>query len=297
VPELNDILQRLQVSLGRREDEPVPLTGGITNRNYRVRFAAEEYVVRVHGKDTDLLGIDREAECRAAEAAAGLGIAPPIAASIEGALVTRFLRSRELAPGELSQRVGEVALALRSFHESGVELPVGFDVLALLQRYSDLVRARGGELPPAYGDAAAAAARIVGALPPCEPRPCHNDLLPGNLLCTLDGHLMLVDWEYAGMGHPYFDLGNLSVNNDLDEDAERRLLTAYHGEPCSRARLAALKLARILSDAREAAWGVIQGRISSLEFDFDGYAAQHFERLRAAVRAADFEDWLACAAA
>ncbi len=30
---------------------------------------------------------------------------------------------------------------------------------------------------------------------------------------------MIVDWEYAGMGHPCFDLGNLAVNNDFDEAA------------------------------------------------------------------------------
>jgi thiamine kinase-like enzyme len=297
VPELNDILQRLQVALGPREGAPVALDGGITNRNYRVRFAGEDYVVRLHGSETGLLGIDRAAERQAAEAAAELGIAPAIAAGVDGALVTRFLAARELRPGELSARVDELARALHSFHESGVELPVSFDVPALLESYTRVVRERGGTVPPEYGEAAVVAARIARALPPSRPRPCHNDLLPGNLLCTVDGQLMLVDWEYAGMGHPYFDLGNLSVNNELDEDAERRLLAAYHGEPCTRPRLAALKLARLLSDAREAAWGVLQARISSLDFDFDGYAAKHFDRLRAAAQAADFEDWLGSAAA
>ena len=43
--------------------------------------------------------------------------------------------------------------------------------------------------------------------------------------------MLIVDWEYAGMGHPCFDLGNLSVNNDFDEAADERLLRAYYGEP------------------------------------------------------------------
>jgi thiamine kinase-like enzyme len=296
VPELNDILQRLEAELGRCEREPIPLSGGITNRNFRVRFAGADYVVRLHGLDTELLGIDRESERAAAEAAAALGIAPPIAAVVDGALVARFTAPRELGAGELAARVGEVAHALRAFHDSGVELPVSFDVPALLESYAAQVSGRGRSLPPAYGEAAAAAGRISRALPLERPSPCHNDLLPGNLLCAaLDGRLLLVDWEYAGMGHPYFDLGNLSVNNGLDEDAERRLLAAYHGEPCSRGRLAALKLARVLSDAREAAWGVIQGEISALDFDFAGYAAEHFERLGAVVRGPDFEEWLASA--
>ena len=80
---------------------------------------------------------------------------------------------------------------------------------------------------------------------------------------------MIVDWEYAGMGDPRFDLGNLSINNDFDEAMNERLLSAYHGEPPVRRRRAALKLMRVLSDAREAAWGVVQGAVSELDFDFE----------------------------
>ncbi len=78
--------------------------------------------------------------------------------------------------------------------------------------------------------------------------------------------IVLVDWEYAGMGHRLFDLGNVSVNNEFDEQADERLLEAYFGEPPTPARRAALALMRIMSDAREAAWGVVQGAISELRF-------------------------------
>ena len=100
---------------------------------------------------------------------------------------------------------------------------------------------------------------------------------------------MLVDWEYAGMGDPRFDLGNLSVNNDFDDGDDERLLGAYYGGPPSDPQRAALKLMRVLSDAREAAWGVVQGAVSELDFDFDGYAqralrADRGDGRRAAVR-------------
>ncbi len=97
------------------------------------------------------------------------------------------------------------------------------------------------------------------------------------------------------MGHPCFDLGNLSVNNDFDDADDERLLRAYHGEPPSDARRAELALMRILSDAREAAWGVVQAEVSELDFDFDRYARTHFERLRAAVEQPQLEEWLAAA--
>jgi thiamine kinase-like enzyme len=109
--------------------------------------------------------------------------------------------------------------------------------------------------------------------------------------------MLIVDWEYAGMGHPYFDLGNLSVNNDFNEDTDERLLRAYRGAPVTDAHRATLALMRILSDAREAAWGVVQAEISELDFDFDRYARTHFERLGAAVEQPQLEEWLAVAGA
>ena len=86
--------------------------------------------------------------------------------------------------------------------------------------------------------------------------------------------LWIVDWEYAGMGDPAFDLANFAVNNGLDEDGDRVLLGAYGG-----ADPGVHLLMRFVSDYREAMWGVVQQAVSALDFDFAAYAAEHFERL------------------
>ncbi|HEV2922536.1 MAG TPA: choline/ethanolamine kinase family protein [Solirubrobacteraceae bacterium] len=294
--ELNDILQRLEASLGPLTGQPSELGGGITNRNFRVTLGSVDYVIRRPGKDTDLLGIDREAERLATEAAAVLGIAPAVAAALDDCLVTRFIACVPLPARELAERVQEIAQALRRFHESATILPTSFRVPDLLARYTAIVRKRGGAVPAAYMRTIAIAARIETALPPAGARPCHNDLLPGNLIRARDGgQILIVDWEYAGMGDPRFDLGNLSINNGFDEATDDRLLSAYYGTPPSDATRAALKLMRVMSDAREAAWGVVQGEVSELDFDFEGYGGEHFERLQATVEQPQFEHWLACA--
>ena len=52
---------------------------------------------------------------------------------------------------------------------------------------------------------------------------------------------------------------------------------------------------RLMSDAREAAWGVVQQSISELDFDFEGYAAKHFERLLEAAGRPTYAEWLTVA--
>ncbi len=295
--ELTVIVNRLQDRLGRVVGSPQPLDGGITNRNYRVRFGQRDYVVRLPGRDTGLLGISREAERLANETAAGLGFAPPVAAGGDDYLVTDFLVCEPVDPNALRAGPEAVARALRAFHESGVELPARFWVPELLDQYAAIVGQRGGSLPDAYAPTQALARQIAEVLPLDRPLPCHDDLLPANLLQLAPGSgappsIVLVDWEYAGMGHHLFDLGNLAVNNDFDTAAEDRLLTAYFDAPPTGARRAALALMRIMSDAREAAWGVIQSVISELDFDFDGYAAKHFDRLLAKAADPQFDEWL-----
>ena len=123
-----------------------------------------------------------------------------------------------------------------------------------------------------------------------ELRPCHNDLLNANFID--DGErIRIVDWEYAGMGDPFFDLGNFSVNHDLAPDEDAILLEAYEREVRG-PRLARLALMRIVSDFREAMWGVLQQGISTLDVDFVAYADEHFERLLHNASGPAFEEHL-----
>jgi thiamine kinase-like enzyme len=293
--DLPGILIALEPHLGPLHGDAVPLSGGITNRNYRASFGDHDCVVRVPGNDTELLGIDREAERMAAREAARLGIAPELLYADEECSVTAFVDAQPSDAESLRADPGPVAQALRAFHDSSLQLPSRFWVPELLSTYAELVKARGVRLPADYGRAQDLVARIAAVLPLSDPVPCHDDLLAGNVLQGAAG-VLLVDWEYAGTGHRLFDLGNLAVNNDFDDEAEERLLEAYLGAGAPPGTRAGLKLMRIVSDAREAAWGVVQGLISELDFDFDEYAGQHFERLHEAAADPRLKGWMDAAA-
>ena len=292
MPELSSLLERLEHQLGPVGGSPVPLSGGITNRNYRLSLGGRDCVLRLPGQDTGLLGIDRAAERLAAERAASLGIGPELLYADGDCVVTAFVSGPPVDLERLRADPSQVARALRRFHDSGLELPARFWIPDLLRVYAGVVAERGGTLPPAYAGAQALVERIARTLPLDDPVPCHDDLLAGNLI-QAEACVLIVDWEYAGIGHRYFDLGNLAVNNGFDERAERLLLEAYFGQPVALDRLAALRLFRLVSDAREAAWGVVQSVVSELDFDFSGYAEEHFERLeRAAANPRQIEEYL-----
>jgi thiamine kinase-like enzyme len=304
IPELTEVVARVTALLGPREGSVIQLEGGITNRNFRVNFGGTNYVVRLPGKRTGILGIDRTAECIANKAAAGLGMAPGVAAMFEepSCLVTLFVDGREMTADELRQPgvLAEVARDLRKFHDSGTELPTDFDSFRLVEQYAESGRSNGSEPPDGYDDALSAAKRIEKAVRDQDdhrPVPSHNDLLTANFLRDSGGPIQLIDWEYAGMGDRWFDLGNFAVNNELDDGQEDQLLEAYFGEPPDERRRATLKLFRFMSDFREAMWGVVQAGVSELDFDFRDYAQKHFDRLERARSDPRFEEWIEAARA
>ena len=275
--------------------EVTPIAAGITNRNFRVDVDGSAYVVRLPGADTDLLGIDREAEHQAALAAAAAGVGPEVVAFLPepGVLVTRFvgganIPAEDLRRAEVLERVVE---SIRRFHACP-PIPATFPVFRIVEGYRDVAASRGIRVPEEYRDAHAVATEIEHAFraAPAPELTCHDDLLNANLL--LDGdHVWLVDFEYAGVGDPWFDLANFSINNDLDDAARELLLGRYFGEVGETHR-ARLGLMRIVSDLREAMWGVVQQALSTLDVDYVGYASKHFSRCLESANDRRVSGWL-----
>jgi thiamine kinase-like enzyme len=255
------------------------LSGGITNRNYKVDVDGAAFVLRMGGQNTSLLGIDRATEHAASLRAAEIGVGPEVEAFIEpeGWLVTRFIEGRSVPPEEIRRPAGirRVAAVLHKIHGAAA-IPGRFDAHAVVDQYRIEALAHGVSVPPEFVAAHEVSERIRAARGPQAAVPCHNDLLNANFLD--DGEIRIVDWEYAGMGDRFFDLANLSVNHEFGLDEDRMLVAAYFGEE-KPGDLASLRLMRFMSDFREAMWGVLQSGISELDFDFKEYAAKHFHRM------------------
>jgi thiamine kinase-like enzyme len=270
-----------------------PLSGGITNRNYVVEFEGDDYVVRIPGERTQLLGIDRKCEGQAAQRAADLGIGPPVFGELPrvGTQITQFIPGRHLEDTEFIDRIDDVVDLLKRFHESG-PLDGQFPIHRVVEWHARDASSHGAIPPPAYERLHQQSRHIERAFAaaPTPLVPCHNDLLPANVLFAAD-RVWLLDYEYAGMNDVFFDLANLSVNGGLPRAADERLLTRYFGG-LNASRWARLQLMKVMSEFREGMWAVVQQAISSLDTDFVAYADDHLGRCEQLVGSPSFAQWL-----
>lgn len=293
-------VERLVRESGLFADQPVqirPLSGGITNRNFVASTDHGEYVIRIPGERTELLGIDRAHEAEAAMRAAELGIGPAVLGMLEavGTLVTELVEGHHLEPTPFIERIGDVVDLIHRFHDSG---PLGgaFPIHRVVEWHARDASARGVMAPKAYERLHQLSRRIEAAFAraPTPLVPCHNDLLPGNVLFA-DDRVWLLDFEYAGMNDVFFDLGNLSVNGELNQEADERLLTLYFGQ-ITKSSWARLQLMKMMSEFREGMWAVVQQAISTLDTDFVSYANERLSNCERLASRPEFEAWLSDAA-
>src|SRR3990172_1885846 len=154
-----------------------PLGGGITNLNYRVDVDGQAFVVRIPGRDSEHLGIDRRREYACNVAAHQVGVAPDVVAFLDdaGVLVTRFVRGRELVEEEMHRpgTLSRVAAALRSYHD-GPDFPGVFSPFQTVRDYLATAAPRGALLPARFDWMLVQADRLeaaMGAPPPPRPPP------------------------------------------------------------------------------------------------------------------------------
>ena len=257
-----------------------PLEGGITNHNFVLTIGDERLVLRIAGKDTEHLGIDRRREEAAARMAARAGIGPGGRDLRRAGGLPRHAvhRRRPHSPGPMRTPdvTARAAAALRTIHRSD-PIPGRFDAHAVVVDYWRTAVGRGVRMPDDVAWAQDVSERIREVRGLQSVVPCHNDLLNANFIDDGD-RIRIVDWEYAGMGDRFFDLANFSINHEFTPDDDARLLEAYFGE-VRPDHADALRLMRFMSDFREAMWGVVQQAVSELDVDFVAYAEEHFARL------------------
>ncbi|HET8785667.1 MAG TPA: choline/ethanolamine kinase family protein [Candidatus Limnocylindrales bacterium] len=277
-----------------------PIAAGLTNQNYRVEVDGTPYFVRLPGQSTDLLAVDRANELHNTRAAAAAGAGPRVIDHdpASGALVLEWLDARTMSNAAFQEAgmPARIAESLRRLH-AGPRFRDDFDMFRLSEYYLRVADARSIRIPEGYRDELPKVALIEAALAarPMATVPCHNDLLAENYLD--DGSkLWIVDYEYSGNNDPTFELGNTAQELGFDAARQEELCAAYFGE-ATPALLARMRLQMIMSDVGWTLWAAIQAAISTIDYDFWGWAQERWDRASTAFHRDDFDDRLAEAVA
>ena len=272
----------------------VTISGGITNRNYKLESEYGAFMLRIAGERTELLGIDRANEFSSSQIAfrTGIGTEPIAFLEAHAAILSRYIPDAlTLDPESATARLERIVPRLRAFHDAPA-IATKFSPFETVRNYQTLALEHGVRFPNDLPRILEQMTRIETVLAPhARACPCHNDLLPANFLD--DGKkIWIIDWEYAGNGNPFFDLGNLAVNLELSDRDCERLLELYFGR-IDLKLVSQLNLMRLVSDLREAFWGFLQSGISTLEMDFVEYGNKHLERFRLNAAREEFAKWMA----
>jgi len=252
--------------------------------------------MRLPGRSTELLSIDRANEVFNTRAAATTGIGPRMLEHVAGfdVMVLEFIAGPTMSAQALQSNRMAARMA-HSFHRlhAAPRFLGDFNMFRLIEHYLAIVDEHGVAIPDGYREWLPAVEDIeravsVAALPQV---PCHNDLLCENFID--DGaSLRIVDYELSGNNDPCFDLGNTAQEAEFDQDLRAALCEAYFGRVDPQ-QLARMNLFALMSDVGWTLWGAIQAKISAVDYDFRGYYTGRWERAMEVLRSDRLKRWMA----
>lgn len=273
-----------------------PLSGGLTNSNFKVEVDGAPYFVRVPGASTELLAIDRANEYHNTKAASQAGVAPKIFYHLPeyNVMVIEFLNGKTMSKDSLNEsgQPTRMARAIKRLH-AGERFLLDFNMFRLTEYYLSLCRDRAIKIPDGYRERMLTVSAIEEAMnvKPLATVPCNNDLLAENYID--DGNqLWLIDYEYSGNNDPTFELGNTCQEMQFNDVQIAEVCAAYFGE-ARPDMIARMKLNMIMSDVGWGLWAAIQANISTIDFDFWGWAIERWGRAEEKMDSREFEGWLA----
>lgn len=188
--------------------------GGDSNLSFVVSDGSRDWVLRINNPLRDI-GINRDNERLALQAAHGAGISPLPNFYTSEVLVTPFLAGQQASLENLPQ-IGGLFYRIHS-------LPITLTPINLLQHLKNYYEKATPEpnLKDCYQ-------HIVDLYPTeiVDLKPCHNDCLLPNMIESEHG-LTIIDWEYAAAADPAYDFAVFSSTYELSQAQLRLLLSAY----------------------------------------------------------------------
>lgn len=281
-----------------REIRYQPVSGGISNANWRVNVAnsPKDFFVKVPGRGTEMF-TDRYYAHDASRKAYESGFGVPVVDFLpdEGVEIFEFIEGYRAANNidffDRTIRLNSLK-ALKAFNDSN-SLALTKTIFDMIEEHFAQIAKLGGNVPPdfawlkrKYRDARAALEASGLDLVPCM-----NDTIAGNFMIGPTNDIVIVDFEYASNNERSYELALWFGEMFFPHEIERELIEAYYGY-CNQAMEARVTVLKGLADLKWGSWSMVQAAVSTLDFDYYKYGDWKHMRARNVFRHPDWNKWL-----
>lgn len=283
--DLNSVLDlcKSQIEVNDIKSVKIQRLGGLTNKNYRVETDRGDYVIRLPGDGTEDM-INRAEEHICTKVANTINIDSKLIYFEDetGIKISRYIQSAETMSA-LKVRHGDnlkaIAEVFKSLHTCGISIPVIFDIFDKIEEYETLLKKYSGDY---FWDDYEFVKNQVYQLKDevkdmnIQMTMCHNDPLCENFIKG-ENRMYLVDWEYAGMNDPMWDLADFFIEAELSPAEESGFCNHYFGCDLDSEMDRRIQINKIFLDFLWSLWGKLRCAIGE---DLQDYADQRYARAK-----------------
>ncbi|KUJ83887.1 hypothetical protein AWR36_008740 [Microbulbifer flavimaris] len=236
-----------------------PLDGGLTNQSYLLASSQGQLVLRRNSAISRALDLNRSAEADALRHADAAGLCAPLihCDPLRQYLVTRYIEGvswRSEEPTALQR----LAALLRGIHALPA-IDTRLNIEEKIEAYWQSVNSQSGFYPALSALDKVVRKHIDQARALSEGDSlCHNDLSRGNLICTAAERVYALDWEYAAMGDPFYELAVIIEEHKMGEPQQECLLADYLQRPVAASDWRRLQHWRVIYEYLSVLWYAVQ---------------------------------------
>jgi len=270
-----------------------PINGGITNTNYEITVDKKSFFLSMPSSNSELLNIDYRNKYYNNKICGENNISPRVIHFIESEnlLVTEFIKSESssLESFQSSKEIKELVKNIKLLHNAKPFLR-NFNMYNQIRSYQKTLKR--DYLPKKLFKYVNKIKTFEKALylPNNLLVPCHNDLLSANII-NKDNQIFIIDFDYSGNNDPCFELGNLSVEMEYNDEQINKLVKSYYGKNNENI-ICRINLQSVVSDIGWSLWSYVQAENSNLNFDYSAHAIYRLERAINKMESKEYELWL-----
>lgn len=269
------------VNINREEIKKIVSMGGMTNRNFKVFIKDTWYVLRIPAPGTGDM-INRKEEYNNIIYANKIGLDSGLIYfnKSTGVKISKFIENSESLNPNSSKKIENMKMVcsiLRKLHTSKEKMKNIFDIYTKIELYEKLSKQKNALFFKDYYQVKEKVYLLKDIIDDIKLVPCHNDTVSENFIKNKENKMYLIDWEYAGMNDPMWDLAAYCLENNFTENEEELFLKIYFKGNIEDKYKKRILINKIYQDFLWSIWTTIKEANGE---DFGDYAISRYNRAK-----------------